>query len=588
MGVRKIRIASLVVLTGLAVAVVSLFLTSRGPKTPQYVFLICMDAVRPDHLSCYGYSRQTSPRINDLANKGAVFEDAISQAPWTLPSIATILSSTFPCQHGARRTEGTRAAYSGLSHNFIETLTSLGFKTALFTGGLAIRGKVPAAELSAAAIDWLGDNLEHDCFIVIHHYDTHGPYVASPRCIDRLDPGYEGPFRYRFGEFKMLKQARVGRLTEVIDLSAADLEHVKALYDCQIMRADESVGMIADSLQAWDCLERSMIILFADHGEEFLEHGSIDHGQTVYEESIKVPLIIFCPSLVKQPRRIAGQVGLIDLGPTILDALGIEKSQHFEGVSLMPLVSSAFSGSPRHERPSGFPTSCLISEAIARRPEKKAMRRPPWKLIYDPFFGASELYNIIEDPLETENLIELNASIASSLTDTLLIMAKHYPGGWCIAWRGLGDSGKVRGSINVGGGLIEAVGHNIFPELDVETDSLLISDDWKTVRFSAVAGPEWQGVETRMASKLDAEFTIALEGRSQLTTSIGKGTSQVTFPLTLDPSQARVERKDLHRLFVNPEVECAVYWVEPGTEPTAMQKHQAELRKQLKAIGYID
>jgi hypothetical protein len=450
-----------------------------------------------------------------------------------------------------------------------------------------MRGKVPAAELSEAALEWLREHPDDRCFIVIHHYDTHSPYVASRECITSLDPDYDGRFRYKFGDFEMLKKARVGRLGDVISLSDREIDHIKALYDCQIMRGDRSVGMIVDTLRAWGRLDQTMIVVFADHGEEFLEHGSIDHGQTVYEETIRVPLVIYCPSLVTEPRRVEKQVGLIDLAPTILDAAGVEKPSYFEGLSLMPLVSSRHKSSGTEQRPCGLPATCLISESIARRTEKKAIRRPPWKLIYDPFFGACELYNISDDRFEHENLIDLHPDIASRLTDTLLTMQQYYPGGWCIAWRDSGGT-EVRGAVKTGGTLLEAVGHNIFPEIDIQTDTLVISDDWKSVRFTARALGGWQGVEVRMVRQAPAEFEIVLGRRSPAVTGLGYGVSAAEFPLVVSPSEATVDRKNLHTIFENPDVGSVVFWIEPGTDPAAAQKSQTELRKQLKAIGYID
>jgi arylsulfatase A-like enzyme len=583
---RRFRTISLVVAIAVVVTV-SLFLVRTGQKEPRYIFLICLDAARPDHLSCYGHTRETSPRIDQLAARGALFEDAISQAPWTIPSIATILSSTFPCQHGARRSEGSRNPYTGLSVNFIETLSSIGYRTALFTGGLAMRGKVPAPELSDRALKWLRGNLANRCFVVIHHYDTHSPYVASQKCIEKLDPGYEGPYKSSFGDLNLLKKARVGRLAEVIDLSEADIRHIKAIYDCQIMRADQSIGAIVDSLDAWNRLDESMIIIFADHGEEFLEHGSIDHGQTVHEESIKVPLIIFCPSLITEPRRIVEQVGLIDIGPTILDGLGIEKPSSFEGTSLMPVLSSEFEASERSTRPCGLPTSCLISEAIARRPEKKSLRSPPWKLIFDPFFGTHALYDISKDPWETENLLELYPEIASRLTDTLLIMEKYYPGGWFIAWRGNGE-GTLRGNLGVTGSLIEVLGHNIFPEMDPEIDSLVVSGDYEHVYFRSELSTEWEGIEARLTAPAEATLEISVTGKSQIHALVGGNSERIGLPALLNPSSARVTRKDLRGIYRNTEADLLVLWVDPGSEPTAKQEKQKELRLQLKSLGYIE
>ena len=584
---RKIVI---ILVTVVAVALVLVAVKSRQARrrAPKYVVFICIDAVRPDHLGCYGYHRETSPRLDDLAARGALFEDAVTQAPWTLPSIATVLSSTFPSQHGARRTGGSQAVYSGLEHNFIETLADAGFKTALFTGGLTLESKVYSKDLALIAINWLRDNLDYDCFAVLHHYDTHSPYIASPSCIRKLDPGYSGRFSYMFNDMEVLRQARVGRLGEVLQLTTDEIEHIAALYDCQIMRADESIGMIADSLEAWGRLDESMIIVFADHGEEFLEHGSIDHGQTVYEEVLRVPLVIYCPSLVDRPVRVPRQVGLIDLGPTILDALGFDPEEHSEGESLMPLISSHFDGPSVHVRPSGLSAHCLVSEAIARRSERKALRRPPWKLIYDPFFGPLELYDIVEDPWEETNLIDTNPGIATALTDSLLVMSRYYPGGWCVAWRSPGTGGKVRGTVWVETGIIEALTHNFFPEIDASTDTLMISKERKAVRFVATPGEGWQGVEIRMPAGTKAQVELSVAGRSQIRTSLGSGGESTEFPITVSPEEARIDRRHIGRLFGAPEVECAVYWIDPGSEPTAKQMRQAELRKQLKSIGYID
>jgi arylsulfatase A-like enzyme len=585
--VRKLAVL-LIAVTAVVLVFVAVKRRQVRSGAPRYVFFICVNAVRPDHLGCYGYERETSPRLDDLAGRGALFEDAVSQAPWTLPSIATVLSSSFPSQHGARRSSGSQAVYSGLEHNFIVTLADAGFRTALFTGGLTLESKIPSSELSLAAINWLRDNLGHDCFAVIHHYDTHSPYIASPSCINRLDPDYKGRFTYKFDDLALLKQARVGRLDEALNLSMDEIEHIKALYDCQIMRADRSIGMIVDSLSAWDLLDESMIIVFADHGEEFLEHGSIDHGQTVYEEVIRVPLVIFCPSLLDRPVRIRRQVGLIDLGPTILDALGFEPEERFEGESLMPLISSRFDAPAVHARPSGLSASCLISEAIARRSERKALRCPPWKLIYDPFFGPLELYNILEDPLEMRNIIDIEPEIAAALTDSLLVMSRYYPGGWCVAWQSPEGGGKVRGMVKVETGIIEALAHNFFPELDAVTDTLMVSTERKAIRFVATPGEGWQGVEIRMPAGTRVQVDISLGGDRPVKTSTGSDTASPEFPITVGPDQAHLDRRHIGRLFNNPGVECAIYWIDPGAEPTAKQERQAELRRQLKSIGYID
>ena len=600
------RRALVIAVAIVAVIIAASVLIGRGPAKPQYIFLVLLDATRPDHLSCYGYDVKTSPRIDELAAKGVLFEDAISQAPWTTPSVATILSSKFPCQHGVKRHEGSYEPYTDTGTNFVQNLLTLGYETALFTGGIALKEKIPTADLVQGALTWLRQNRDKPCLAVIHSYETHSPYVAAHECVDALDPGYSGPYDVRFGDMDLLKQARAGRLGSTIKLTDADIRHAKALYDCQIMSADRAVGTLVNSLEAWGLLKRSMIIILADHGEEFLEHGSVEHGQTVYEESIRVPLIIYCPALVSRAKRVAEQVGLVDLAPTIFDVLGYPKPGDFEGRSLAPLMSSRFKASPDTTRPCGLPTSCLVAESIAHRSEKKALRCPPWKLIFDPFFGAVELYNLSQDPRETRNLIDAKPEVAARLTKTLLVMERYYPGGWCLAWRDA-QEGSVAGKITVEGDLVETVAHGFFPELDARTDSLVTSEDRRSVRFATTATTAWKGVEVRMAAAACAtinrdtsHFPSAAKAGAYVT--LGQSATRSPFPLALCPDSARVERADLRSIFLGLDSatgrpgaqaagtsgQCVVYWLEPGSEPTAKAAKDWELRKQLKAIGYID
>jgi len=355
-----------------------------------------------------------------------------------------------------------------------------------------------------------------------------------------------------------------------------------------LFRSDLAVGKLVDSLRAWGCLEKSMIVIFADHGEEFLEHGTIEHGQNLYETTLRVPLVVFCPALRARPKRIPGQVGLIDIGPTVFDILGIERPPSFEGRSLAPLMSSRFPAPGDTSRPCGLPASCLVAEAIAHRSEVKALRRPPWKLVFDPFFGATELYDLSADPRETRNLIDLKTDVASRLTQTLLVMEPYYPGGWCIAWRDPNGTREVRGRVEVKGTMIEAVAHNFFPEADTATDSLATSQDWTTARFRTTGSAAWKGLEVRMAAEAAATFDLRIGGMPQVKASVGAGGEPVTLPAVLSPDRARVERKDLRRLFLGQSGECFVFWIAPGAEPTAKEQKAIGLKRMLKAIGYIE
>jgi len=610
MNSRSIKMAVLICL----LAGFALFLGQCGRETrPQYVIIILMDAVRPDHLSCYGYDRKTSPNIDELASKGVLFEDAVSQAPWTLPSLATILSSTFPSQHGAKRVAGKNVPMKSKSMTFVELLEANGFRTCamstarLFVPQLGLaRGfkesyiigrepdvleKVAAPELSRAAIDWLGKHRDEKCFLFIHHYDTHYPYKAEQGCVERFNPDYDGPYRFRFGDssLRILKLARIGRLSEAVNLSDADVEQIKTLYDCEILRTDRAIGALIDSLDAWGCLEKSLILISADHGEEFLERGSLDHGQTVYEESIRVPLIMYSPWLVPEGKRISAQVGLIDLGPTILEAVGIEVPETYEGTSLLEVITSGAPPSSQELRPCGLPRTALVAESIAHRPEQKALRLPPWKLIYDPFFGIQALYNLRDDPGETNNVIATQDEVASNLADILLAsLSSYWPGGWCIAWRRGSKDGFIRGTVNVAGGLIEVVTHGLYPDFDAPVDSLVLSHDNRMVLFRSDLDEGWAGIEIRMPSEQRIRLDIDYAGTHRIRTLLGGKPVEISFPTMITPGQASADRKTLDRLFRQRDADLLIFWLEPGTEPTAKEKHQAELRRKLKALGYID
>jgi arylsulfatase A-like enzyme len=555
----------------------------RKPSSPQYVIMITLDAARRDHFSCYGYPVKTSPNIDRLAAEGFIFDDAVSQASWTTASVGTIVSSQFPCQHGLRWTSADGNAQKGPTQNFIKMLSARGYETASFMGGVDLKSKVPTSNLTSKAIRWLRKNIGKKCVIWVYSYETHYPYEATSACASRLDPGYQGPYKLRFEDMEILKKARLDRFDQT-GLTPADVKHLEALYDCQIMQADRAVGAFADTLRAWDIFDKSMIVIFADHGEEFLEHGSIEHGQQLYEETIRVPLILVVPSVTKGRGRIARQVGLIDLAPTVMDILGLEKPASFEGLSLASLISSRFQAAPEAARPCGIPADCLVAEAVAHRTEMKVLRCPPWKLFLDPVFGATELYDLSRDPGETRNLIDGNPEIVSRLTDTLLKMERYYPGGWFVAWRG--NHGALRGRIDLDGQMIEAVPHGFFPEVDAATDSLVISQDRKAVRFRGVLGSQWKGLEIRMAAGTTATLDLKSE-RSAAMVKVGKSGDTVQSPVVLSSRAARVDRRDLKDIFRDRSVDFVAVWLEPGSDPVATSRQSEELRKELKAIGYI-
>jgi hypothetical protein len=166
-------------------------------------------------------------------------------------------------------------------------------------------------------------------------------------------------------------------------------------------------------------------------------------------------------------------------------------------------------------------------------------------------------------------------------------MERYYPGGWCVAWRSPGDSTRIRADCRIPGGLLEAVGHNVFPEIDPDSDTLTISEEWKRVTVSTLCGPGWEGVEIRMAHRSDLLLDLTADGRP-LHARVGEGRTETGLPARISPDRARAGRRKLDRLFRGEDIECVVFWVEPGSEPTAKRQKQQELRRQLRSIGYIE
>jgi hypothetical protein len=175
----------------------------------------------------------------------------------------------------------------------------------------------------------------------------------------------------------------------------------------------------------------------------------------------------------------------------------------------------------------------------------------------------------------------------ASLSRNLLTLEQYYPGGWWLAWRGAGRS--LRGRVTVERGLLEAVAHGFYPRTDTDTDSLVVSEDWTGLRFAAAGGGGgWKGLEIRMSEPSSAKLAV---WGGLAAAAAGPQLAPVRLPATVTPDETRVSRLDLPALFRRAETEnlnLVVFWIEPGTEPVARAQQDTELRKQLKALGYLE
>lgn len=330
----------------------------RDRQRPNVVFIL-VDTLRFDHLTPYGYRRDTSPNIaRALARPGAVVESAYSQAPWTLPSVVSFLTSRYPGE-----VLGDDAAAYGIPPGapiLAEAMAKRGYETGgffaneiLHAGNGFARGfdtfysppndpnnptatgdvRPDAAALTARLLPWLEAHRNRPFFLYAHYIDPHDPY-DNPEIVDNRSP-FEPPCPGCVSG-RHIQGVYAGKIP--LHDPERDTEHLKALYDSEIHYADRFIGRLIDSLPP-DVLRNTLIVLTADHGEEFHEHGGWKHGFTLYEEQIHVPLLVRWDGHVPAGSRLRGTVRLLDLAPTLVRAVGGRPDPSWEGVDLLPALT---------------------------------------------------------------------------------------------------------------------------------------------------------------------------------------------------------------------------------------------------------
>ena len=417
-----------VVICGAALLTV---LASCGRPQADSVVLIVVDTLRADHLGFYGAERPTSPRLDQRVKEGAVFEYALSTSPWTLPAFGSIFTGQLPSRHRAGifprpdpRTEPRQKQFGKLDESvptLAEVLREEGFATGAVVNNAFLgpsfgvdRGfddydldpgsqqHVRRANVSVnRALRWLDEHGDGRFFLLLHLFDPHMTY----------DP--PEPFLGRFSNsVPVSDKPRVTDLHEIRPLlrrGGVDMAYLEALYDEEILFVDSQLGRLFDELEERGLLERSLVILTSDHGEEFLEHGKFEHGHSVFDEVLRVPLVIWGPAVT--PGRLATPVSLVDLFSTVLDAVGVER-EGIPGRSLGPLLAAG--GSDR-----GAP---LVAEGTLYGPERRALVRWPYKLTYQVAGAKAALYDLEADPGEGSDLMGDRPEIARRLGAQLQAM----------------------------------------------------------------------------------------------------------------------------------------------------------------------
>ena len=389
----------LVRLTG-AILCLALLGSCRGQLPGWNVVLISIDTLRPDHLGCYGYERPTSPNLDALCEESVVFRQAISHAPSTLPSHASLFSSLVPQHHGA--SFENRRPLADEIVTLPEVLRGYGYRNVSFNGGGQIADgwgvdqgfdvyrsldEHSFGQVVDLGVDWLASEQagRSPFLLFLHSFEVHHPYTPSAEDLRHFaDPeALDATWFGRSIEIEELRRINQG----AVELSDEELELLVSAYDAEIRSMDRALGRLLGALREGDHFDRTMIVFTSDHGEEFGEHGQYGwHAHSLYEELLRVPLVIKLPESRFAGERVARQVRLIDVAPTVLDALEAPIPDEFSGVSLLEILR-------------GVPVPPLLAVSMRDTPDQvprqQSIRAGRWKL------SNGFLRDLRRDPSET-------------------------------------------------------------------------------------------------------------------------------------------------------------------------------------------
>ncbi|MBS3105479.1 sulfatase [Candidatus Woesearchaeota archaeon] len=426
------------------------------------ILLIVLDTVRADHLTTYGYDLNTTPNLNELAKKSVVFENAVVPSTWSLPSHTSLFTGRYLFNHGTSK----KNQFVGEEETLLpEILKDEGFITSGITANTYIKsrygiaqgmmsydervdffeyenqytkfdirsifialfsdiierstsfGDRTAKEINGKIFKWLDKNKDQTFYLFVNYVDLHHPYY------------FPEEFMYKFTD----KDYDYDLVDNAVEVTAERryeyvpdeiVDYTTNLYDGGLAYLDYNLGKLFERLGELGLMNNTIVIITADHGEEFYEHGGFLHASTMFEELLHVPLIIYYPEF--SPKRVEERVSLVDIFPTVLDFLDIEYAKdEIDGISLLPLLR----GNGNFKR-----DNFVISEDYGR-PEigeatLRALYDGDWKVIVvnlsDPDYKLnSSLFNLKNDPNESKNLYNSDIKKRDMLLGYLESMKKE-------------------------------------------------------------------------------------------------------------------------------------------------------------------
>lgn len=383
-------------------------LGSDLPDKPRWnVLVILVDTLRQDHLGIYGYSRNTSPNIDRIAQQGIVFEDALTVATQALPAVSSLFASQpsrrLLTQYGVNLANAPMVMAEYLQEQNYRTGAFLtnrtlvreanfhrGFETFIENNTYKLHQK--AELLHEHLLPWLAANPKQPFFAYAHYMEVHDPYRAPEEYAYLFFPeDYPLPPMIHRGEVTPY-QNKILMEGLQLDIPEEKKEEIIKLYDACIRNIDDRIADLFKFLEENNLRENTIIWITSDHGEELFDHGSVKHGYTLYDEILRIPMILLYPGGPKG-LRIKGQVDLTDILPTTLELLGVNpKRLSVAGRSLVPMIQGKAGGKEM------VISECMVSQKAVRW--MVSLRTLEDKWINDRFGGPNEYFDLRADPKE--------------------------------------------------------------------------------------------------------------------------------------------------------------------------------------------
>jgi len=397
---------------GCCAAVILPLLTGCQPRAPQRLNLIMVlvDTLRADHMSAYGYARQTTPFLDAFFSEGIVFERARSQSACTYPSVNSLLTSRYPFSF-YRRSDPQDLSIPADLPTLAEVLAAQGYSTLAVSASPIVRATPDehnpvggfdsgysifdesclfkdASCVNSRAFELLGDAPQEPFFLYAHYMDPHGPYLPPPTHPRRFAGAYDGAEFIANGNVTPLKDEETRAAAQAM-ISERDIHHLIDLYDEEISYLDSQLATLFGWLDRRGLLDRSLVILVADHGEELTDHTLYGHCNGVWDSLTRTPLYLRWPD-GPRGRRIDAAVQNLDVMPTVLDILGIASTElGLEGTSLLPRIHNDLNDQ---------------RFSFADYGRYRSVDDGRFKLVYDGISAKATLYDLRTDPGEQEDL----------------------------------------------------------------------------------------------------------------------------------------------------------------------------------------